>query len=188
MPVNVGGVHWVLLVADVKTRRIRVLDSMAPSAGRGHTIPRMYAAHTRTLGLMLIAVEVQEAADGRRESPDLTPWAVEWGRCPQQLNSDDCGVFVAMAMIGVCMDGDGAQIPNWACGDDGNAAQSVIDQARIALGAVIVSIGCDEDVLRKEQHSGAVEGGKRVTRRREAKRKLDLSEQAGPSRQVHLGE
>jgi len=74
LPCNIHGKHWILIVLNPPEKKIQIYDSLYP-----HDV--------KNLGKMMqnyVADEVQMHFD------------IEEIKSPQQLNGDDCGVFVCM--------------------------------------------------------------------------------------------
>jgi hypothetical protein len=141
-PANIGGNHWVLLVAIPKRRKIVVMDSMSGSRTRtGKSSMQKYRQSIDALVSVLAAVEVTEAERSGDSDVELQEWSVVSGTCPQQKNGDDCGVYTCMAMIGICMSGDGETVHEWA------VEQKTVEHVRLAIGSTIVGMGFSMDEL-----------------------------------------
>jgi hypothetical protein len=157
VPVHYNENHWVLFVATPADRVIYVLDSMGGRVlGGTGKLHRNFTAYVDAFRLILYAVEVAHSP-GMCNS--ILPWSAASSDCPQQKNSDDCGVFVAMAMVGITQgerrEAAGIDIGEWA------TSQNSVDRARMALGAVIITLGVGVDFLQAE--------GRRTKRKRDAK-------------------
>ena len=75
---------------------------------------------------------------------ELRPWAAEMAVCPQQDNGDDCGVYVAIAMIWYGMHWNpvgNLPMQDWSIHNDNT------DNARLMLGAVLLSLTLDHQEL-----------------------------------------
>lgn len=95
-PVNVGGIHWTLVVADLDRQRILYID---PKGGRGRDIADAIAAW-----VML------EASDKRREEWDTSAWPrrvlTPGVDIPVQGDDHSCGVYAVV--LAECL---GAGVP-----------------------------------------------------------------------------
>jgi Ulp1 family protease len=98
-PVNIGGVHWVLMAVypcrGEPTRKIVVFDSMAGNEEVEHSNRKLsaYRPQLRALEMALAAVENRDADALGLRMRNVRPWKMELGVCPQQNNGDDCGVM-----------------------------------------------------------------------------------------------
>jgi sentrin-specific protease 1 len=82
-PRNISGAHWTLCVAYIVERRIEYLDSMGAAGAECMADVLRYLA--------------DEHADKKNSPLDTSTWSTKSHRrsCPQQLNTNDCGVFMS---------------------------------------------------------------------------------------------
>jgi hypothetical protein len=82
-PRNISGTHWTLCVAYIVERRIEYLDSMGNDGAQCMEHVLQYLA--------------DEHADKKNSPLDISTWISmsHRGSCPQQLNTNDCGVFMS---------------------------------------------------------------------------------------------
>lgn len=94
-PLNVGGVHWVLVVADMQRQKLQFLDSL----GGGGT-----AVTDKILRYLTDEYVDKKVEEREREAFDREAWASRWEVVPRppdlpvQSNNYDCGAFVCMYM------------------------------------------------------------------------------------------
>ena len=151
VPTNIGGNHWVLLAVYPPQRKIVVYDSLAGNTDvvvAKRSLGR-YGQELRALEMALAAAENKQANDCYRRMSGVKRWDFEIGVSPQQLNGDDCGVMVAMAMVSISMSTT-RTVGEWAI------SQAIVDEARIHLGGLIVAMGMPEDVLIEETRQRAI--------------------------------
>jgi hypothetical protein len=81
-PRNISGAHWTLCVAYIVERRIEYLDSMGAAGAECMADVLRYLA--------------DEHADKKNSPLDTSTWTTKshLRSCPQQLNANDCGVFL----------------------------------------------------------------------------------------------
>ncbi len=91
-PINHGGIHWVLVVGDVSTKKLWFLDSYQWSREPSNTAARDYYCP--------IVKQYLEMESGSYTSPGNSGdiyWdisTVEWDNLPKQKDGYSCGLFV----------------------------------------------------------------------------------------------
>jgi len=81
IPINIMNSHWILVMVETGPSVIHVYDSL------GERYPMVDSSIKRWLH-----DEAEDKGKGQRE------WSSDYPRCPQQENSDDCGVFTVKMM------------------------------------------------------------------------------------------
>jgi hypothetical protein len=114
-----------------------------------NTTPPVSREVRRAVNVLKALLMATEIAANEREGigPAVTPfeWTSCMRHCPQQKNGNDCGVFVAMAMIGIARSRNrGGLVDDWAL------SQDTVDKARVIISYVIVTLAVGQDFLEAE--------------------------------------
>ena len=81
IPINAAN-HWTMVCVSIPTREIMYLNSLSSLKDEGKTI------------LMNIVMWLKLEFESKSLSGPFLDFNVKNVRCPQQLNTDDCGVFI----------------------------------------------------------------------------------------------
>ena len=101
---NPNGVHWVPVVIDMKAKTITYMDSLGAHRA-GDEVP---AEAKATMEILRLYLRDEYARIHGTPMPDawFNGGSIRAGICEQQSNSCDCGVFTAMVMHSLAVQGN----------------------------------------------------------------------------------
>ncbi|OEU21939.1 cysteine proteinase, partial [Fragilariopsis cylindrus CCMP1102] len=90
VPINITKTHWILGIIHPQKKLIEICDSLTRKYNKKLSIKR-----AKVYGHVLLLF-MEDRAKSRSLGFDITAWSIVQKECPQQINDNDCGVFVSI--------------------------------------------------------------------------------------------